>query len=313
MNCYCTIITANYFFYAKALFDSIKKYDSNLNFQVLVVGDFEEDLIYNGIEVIKLDLLKSCFQQDYNSIKHYEVDEASKLRWALKPLFLKYLLLKRKFDKALFLDPDLYFYSNPLFLFDDLNDKDVIITPHWRSKDPVLDPDNFNWLFTGGLFNAGFFGCNANSINILDWWLKACSYKMEKADGFYVDQVYLNLMPIYFSGQVEILQHKGCNVATWNIIECERSIVGNAVLINKEYPIVFIHYTNGTINLINNGTDALLKPYLKEYKHALLKHNKKFNFPVFAVDSGHRETFKSRWKARIKRKWKRIIKSIGNE
>lgn len=249
-----------------------------VKFHVLIVDDFKGELHYGGIEVSTLEDLKNNFQEDYLLVKHYEDDKASNLRWSLKPLFLKYLLLEKRYDKVIFVDPDLYFYDSPFFLFDNLNDSDVIITPHWRSKDPVKDASNFNSLFSGGLFNAGFFGCNVNSINILDWWLGTCAYKMEKKDGFYVDQGYLNLMPIYFPKQVHVLEHKGCNVANWNMIECKRTSVGNTVLINNKYPIVFIHYTNATINSIVSGQDMLLKPFLDTYKIALLKHNELFQF-----------------------------------
>ncbi|WP_452231456.1 hypothetical protein [Lacinutrix sp. MEBiC02595] len=275
---FCTIITSNYFFYAKAIYDSLSEFLVEFNFKVLVVDDVHEILPYRNIEVIKLGEVRDALSLDYQLINKYEVDLESNLRWALKPLFLKYLLTKKEFEKVLFLDPDLYFYSDPFFLFDALNSKDVLITPHWRSKDPFLDASNFNSLFTGGLFNAGFFGCNKNAINILDWWLSVCSYKMEKAEGFYVDQAYLNLMPIYFSTQVEIIAHKGCNISNWNRIECKRTLVDNAVLINSNFPVVFIHYTNATINLIANDTDRLLQPHLELYKQTLEKHKPGFLF-----------------------------------
>ncbi|MFI1745809.1 hypothetical protein [Thalassobellus sediminis] len=278
MESFCTIITSNYFFYVKAICDSFNSFDLKVKLQVLIVDDFEGDFSYDGVEVHVINDLKVSFKNDYNLIKHYEDDKASNLRWALKPLFLKYLLLEKRFEKVIFVDPDLYFYNSPLFLFDYLNNSDVIITPHWRSKDPIKDVSNFNSLFTGGLFNAGFFGCNSNSTNVLDWWLSVCAYKMKKKDGFYVDQAYLNLMPIYFPSQVKILEHKGCNVSNWNMIECKRTSAGDTVLINSEYPIVFIHYTNATINIIANGNDYLLKPFLKQYHDSLLKHNETFLF-----------------------------------
>ena len=276
MNSFSTIITSDYFLYAKALFGSLKRFDDQLSFHVLVVGDGQEDLSYEDIKVHKLSDLERLLPEDYSLIEKYNDDIASNLRWALKPLFLKYLLMEKKYEKVIFVDPDLYFYNSPLFLFDFLDKGDVIITPHWRSKDPFKDPDNFNSLFTGGLYNAGFFGCTSNSINILDWWLRVCSYKMEKHQGFYVDQAYLNLMPIYFSNQVEVLDHKGCNVSNWNMIECKRTTSENDVVINNEYPIVFIHYTKGTINEILYGSDGLLQPFLDEYFKALTSHNTLF-------------------------------------
>lgn len=275
---YCTIITSDYFFYAKALFDSLKKYNNTINFQVLIVDGYDEAYSYDTIDVISLEEIKTNLASDYDSIRKYEEDKKSNLRWALKPLFLKYLIKLRGFQKVLFLDPDLYFYQTPEFLFDELNTADVIITPHWRSKDPNKDKSNFDLLFTGGLYNAGFFGCNENALNILDWWLLVCAYKMQKTNGFYVDQAYLNLIPIYFSSQVKILEHKGCNVSNWNLIECERTKNGEEILINNKYPIIFIHFTNATINMIANGKDKLLLPFLEHYKSGLLLHNKAFQF-----------------------------------
>ncbi|WP_048331143.1 glycosyltransferase [Bizionia psychrotolerans] len=291
MNCYCTIITSNYFVYTKAIFDSLEAFNAHLDFNVLVVDDCYELQNYKNIKVLSLDSIKTTYPKDYKLIELYENDPTSNLRWALKPLFLKYLLLEKKYDKVLFLDPDLYFYQNPSFLFEQLDEADVIITPHWRSKDPLKDAVNFNSLFTGGLFNAGFFGCNASAINVLDWWLSVCAYKMEKADGFYVDQAYLNLMSIYFSEQVQVLQHRGCNVSNWNLIECERIERGNEILINNKYPIVFIHFTNATINFIANGKDKLLKPFLEQYKDNLLKHNKKFIFNYEMHDIDDKKNF----------------------
>lgn len=301
MNSYCTIITSDYFFYAKAIFDSLETFDKELNFHVLVVDEVSEDLYYKSIQVHLLSDLTSNCTSDYDLIKHYEVDQASKLRWALKPLFLKYLLLHKHYKKSLFLDPDLFFYNDPSFLFEELETKDVIITPHWRSKDPIVDPLNFDSLFTGGLYNAGFFGCNSNAVNILNWWLQACAYKMEKKDGFYVDQIYLNLMPIYFSNQVKTIEHKGCNVSNWNMIECLRSVVNNEVIINEKDPIIFIHFTNGTINGISFGNDHLLEPLLHTYRQTLLSHKKDFKFK-FELDKE-----KGSSKTTLKQKLKNIL------
>lgn len=299
MNCFCTIITSNYFFYTKAIYDSLDLYSENLSFKVLIVDDFNKNLHYKSIELISLEDIKSNFAADYNLIKHYENDRESNLRWALKPLFLKYLIDFRSLEKVIFIDPDTYFFKNPSFLFKKLDKADILITPHWRSKDPFLDESNFNELFSGGLFNAGFFGCTSKSVNVLDWWFRVCAYKMIKTDGFYVDQAYLNLIPIYFSGQVKILQHKGCNVANWNMVECKRTNNGKEVLICNEFPIVFIHFTNNTINNILSGKDNLLKPYLDLYQSSLLKHNKNLEFNFKTKNFG--------------KKYKYILKSFFNK
>lgn len=278
MNCFCTIITSDYNFYAKVIYDSLKKYNNSFSFFVLVVDEGTFDFNYESIQYINLNSLKNALPSEFSTIIKYEADKKSALRWALKPLFLKYLIQNHQMNKAVFVDPDLCFYNDPSFIFKMLDNSDVLLTPHWRSKDPFADSTNFELLFTGGLFNAGFFACNKASINILDWWLKVCSYKMEKHGGFYVDQAYLNLLPIYFKNQVEVLEHRGCNVSNWNLLENKRTLVENKVLINEKYPVVFIHFTNATINMIAKGKDKLLKPHLENYKKMIMVHNPKFQF-----------------------------------
>jgi hypothetical protein len=277
-NTYCTIITSNYLFYIKALYDSLEKFKTKADFHVLVVDDVTGPVSYKNIILHRLSEIKGLYAEDYALIAKYEKDKESTLRWALKPLWLKYLLQQKSYTKALFLDPDLFFYEDPTFLFELLNDKNVILTPHWRSSDPSIDSANFDWLFKGGIYNAGFFGCSSESIAVLEWWLKACSYKMSKEDGFYVDQGFLNLMPIYFSNDVAQVNHRGCNVSNWNMVECERTLLNGEVLINNKYPVVFIHFTNATINKIAKGKDALLQPLLREYQESLVKHNPAFKF-----------------------------------
>lgn len=283
MNCFCTIITSDYFFYAQALYDSLRKFNSDVNFNVLVVDDKSSLLSYESIQIFKLEDITRAYPNEFQTINKYGDEPTSALRWALKPLFLKFLLKEQNVNKAIFVDPDLYFYEDPFFLFEKLEISDVIITPHWRSKNPKIDKSNFDSLFTGGIYNAGFFGCNANSLNILNWWLEVCAYKMVKTDGFYVDQAYLNLMPVYFNTQVAVIQHKGCNISNWNMIECQRTSEKNIVLINNEYPVVFIHFTNATISNIANGEDKILIPLLETYKKALLIHNGNFKFKYESV------------------------------
>ncbi len=276
---FCSIITADYFFYIKALYDSLEKFYDDLTFNLLIVDQSSGVFGYKGIEINTLKNIKAAFPEKFNLIEKYETDIKSNFRWALKPLFLNYLLSESDFEKVLFLDPDLFFYNNPSFLFEGLDTHSIMITPHWRSKNPLRDKSNFDILFTQGIYNAGFFGCNKSSINILDWWLEVCAYKMEKSNGFYVDQGYLNLMPIYFSDQVKMIEHKGCNVSNWNKIECERTVNEKSeILINNKYPIVFIHFTNATINQIHSGNDKLLLPFLDIYKSTLLKHCPDFKF-----------------------------------
>lgn len=295
---FCTIITADYQHFARAIYDVLASHRHDTTFYVLTVDNPMPSSTDSGICWITYQTLQQALPDDCKKIEHYQPDAGSTFRWALKPVFLKYLLTHQKLDKVAYVDPDIYFYENPFFLFDELQTSDVLITPHWRSKDPKTDPVNFNSLFTGGLFNAGFFACNKRSSDILDWWLDLCAYRMEKENGFYVDQGYLNLFPIYYPDRVKIVQHRGCNVSNWNLVECKRKIINGKLLINGTDPVVFIHFTNATIHFILIGIDALLKPHLDQYQNALQQHKADFQFaltPDKPTVKKHKKSIKFFW------------------
>lgn len=278
MNSFCTIITKDYIPFAKAIQKSLEAFNFDFSFQVLIVDSNKIDYVEDNIDFTFLKDLKETFPEDFSNVSKYMQDPANTLRWSLKPLYLKYLMGVDDIDKVIYVDPDIYFYNNPKFLFGLLENNDVIITPHWRSKNPFVDSINFDQLFSGGIYNAGFFGCNKEAIPILDWWLELCSYKMEKGGGFYVDQAYLNLMPVYYPSQVKVIDHKGCNVAGWNLYECKRIQKDDEILINEKYPIIFVHFTPGTVNAIQLGRDPLLLPYLNECERQIKVYKPDFSF-----------------------------------
>ena len=188
-------------------------------------------------------------------------------------MFIGYLL-EKGFTKVIFADSDLYFVSNFDFLFDELEKKNVLLTPHWRNTDPVKNEDGLLAILKDGLYNAGFIGANEKAKEAMAWWAGVCHYKTEdrKDLGLFVDQKYLDILPLQFEN-VQTIQHRGCNLAAWNIDTCKREMIDGELYINKKFEPVFIHFAKDTIVNILNRNDALLKPYLDEYINALKSEN----------------------------------------
>lgn len=283
MNAAATIVTNDYIHYALALRESLIRFNDKIEFYILVTekdtGLKEEtEKIYPGTVILFGEDLcrdgmgKKIYDKYFDKFRH-------EFRWSMKPVLLKYLTEELHFNKALYLDWDLFFFNTYDFLFEKLDTSNVILTPHWRSANPHADPEHFGALFNHGLFNAGFIGVNKFASAALDWWAMVCEYICVKntIKGFYDDQAHLNLLPILFD-KVEILKHRGCNVAEWNLIECKRTKSAEGdILINNKYPIVFIHFTENTIKKIINGSDPLLENHLKEYAQTVLKYNNECN------------------------------------
>ena len=276
MNAFCTIITADYIHYSLALRKSLLSYGDQFKFYVLVSNPKEGlkqqiETTYPGTfivdvgEVCKDGIGKSIYDKYYSS-------DVSAFRWSMKPVLIKYLLTVKGHDKVIYADSDIYFFNDYNFLFEELNQCNAILTPHWRASDPHIDLPNFEILYTKGIYNGGFFGATKYAIGALEWWAMACEFIciIDASKGMYGDQVHLNLLPVYFD-KICIVKHRGCNVANWNMVECKRTMApdGESVVIAGEYPIVFIHFTKSMIDGIASGVDRLLLPYLEKYYAAI--------------------------------------------
>lgn len=254
-----------------ALADSIKAFGVVLH--VLVVdgnGKSEEhsSVIFHNINEVNIEIGKDL-------IKKYQSNN-DKLRWALKPVFLKLLLAK--YDSVIYVDNDIYFYSDCAFLFEKLSHNNILLTPHFYEANPL---QNQNWLeanFRVGLYNAGFIGVNNSAIDFLNWWASCCLYNIKKVywRGLFDDQKYLDLVPILF-GKVEIVKQAGCNLAGWNYKNYSiQNVDEKGWLVNKS-PMVFIHFAELSLIEFSNPENVLFKPYLV-YLKALKNYSPKYQF-----------------------------------
>lgn len=272
---FCTIITNNYFSWALSLYESLSEFDKEISLHVAIVDNSIEDhsskITGKNITILTLDDFENI-AYSAEIIKKYNFS-LSTLRWSLKPLLMTKCL--QSHDKVIFVDADIYFFNSYQFLFDSLDFNSVILTPHWRILTPGKDPVEFYATFRHGIYNAGFIGVNSNGIKVLEYWAENClaACVNDKERGLYYDQIYLNLIPVYFEN-VEVLKHQGCNVASWNIDVCKRTAdpITKEIKINNEFPIVFIHFTNVTIDRILKGEDGLLKNHLIKFNQSLIKN-----------------------------------------
>ncbi len=275
MNASCTIVTADYIHYALALNESLLKFQIIPLYILLVDDKIDERPIQEKFPNVHF-LYLSDIEKQKNAkeiIAKYKGIDDNALRWSLKSILANYLL--EKYNKLLVLDADLFFYQNFQFLFDELDENNILLTPHWRNSLPFAkegkENEHFEHLFVAGLFNAGFIGLNRESREALDWWASCCLYRCDLTtwQGHFGDQTYLNLMPIYFE-KVKIMKHRGCNLSEWNYVECKRTLQKDgSVLINDKYPIVFIHFAGCFVDDIEAGKDKLLEPHLKNWKQVI--------------------------------------------
>lgn len=267
MNHFCTITSYNHLYKVFALHQSLfNSCKENFQLHVLLIDGHTPTAQNESLQFYQTEQLQSEYLSPI--LKKYKGD---KLRWSLKPAFLFSLL--NKVEKVIYIDNDIAFFESPNFLFNELENHAVLLTPHRYSFSP--SKEQF-WLENNlklGLYNAGFIAVNKNAKHVLKWWEACCLYRCEKNfwRGLYDDQKYLDLFPV-IEPSTKILEHKGCNVAGWNIENCPRSLKENQVFI-EDFPIVFIHFNHFTIRLILEGKDEHLKPYWQQYFTYLKSNN----------------------------------------
>ena len=110
---------------------------------------------------------------------------------------------------------------------------------------------------------------------------------------------------------VKVLEHKGCNVAPWNMDLCKRIMQEDGtVLINGIDPVVFIHFSGPPA--IYNGEDLLLKSYFIEYASSIRKFNPEIDL-MASLDirkTNVRKSLTERIFSRIAKVKKHLLKSI---
>jgi hypothetical protein len=240
---YATIISPNYLAYARVLADSIARHEPGARLRVLLVDEPHVELgqavAESGLDVVYATELPL---PDFAWLAYkYDLVE---LNTALKPSFLK-LLLAEGAQSVVYLDPDIRLYAPMEPVRQALERAQIVLVPHALA--PVMDgsrPSDIDFLRTG-TFNLGFVALRQGeqSRALLDWWEQRClSFGFnDPSFGTFVDQKWLDLAPCYFDS-VQVLKHRGCNVAYWNLHERPVTGTPGAYRAGPD-PLLFFHFS----------------------------------------------------------------------
>ncbi|MFH1618321.1 MAG: glycosyl transferase [bacterium] len=155
------------------------------------------------------------------------------------PVLPLYVLEKfQDVDLLTYVDSDLYFFSSPEPVFEEMAAASIAITPHRFAPNIIVKEET-------GIFNDGWvsFRRDDNALACLRWWkarcLEWCHDRIE--DGKFTEQKYLDRWPNLFNG-VKIINHHGANVGPWNLRnEDIRFEDGRVTVIGK--PLIFYHFS----------------------------------------------------------------------
>jgi hypothetical protein len=140
-------------------------------------------------------------------------------------------------DLITYIDSDLYFFSDPEPLFDEMQDNSVAIIGH-------NFPKNTNQLEDFGKYNVGWisFRRDYSGISCLSWYRERCIEWCHDCieNGKFADQKYLDYFPEKFPKVIE-LKHVGANLAPWNITNYSLTQTYRCLLVDGQ-PLIFYHF-----------------------------------------------------------------------
>lgn len=300
-----TICAKNYLAQALSLKESFLANNNDSDFYIYLSDRKTEDV---KTDVIELD---NSWIPDWEDMAYkYGVVEFST---AIKPFCIQ-SLFKLGYDKVIYLDPDIYVTSKLTYLWDLLDVKSAIITPHYcKIQVDYNGTTTEEELLFVGIFNLGFCAIRNNEIgvNIANWWANRlrdkCYY--DKEDALHVDQKWIDFLPAFYPNDVEVCRHPGVNTAIWNLHERELIFRDDHYFIKytdeeKEYALLFYHFSgfdpfnktvfNRRLPKYNINDFPSFKPIINEYVEAEYKngydHYSKLRYSFSEYDNGEQIT-----------------------
>ena len=246
-----TIASKNYFANVHTLMQSLEQSNPTMERFVVVVDELDSEFLSNQRNFTIISLAELNLPHPKQMEFRYDIME---FNTAVKPFALR--LLMKKFNRVVYLDPDIYVYER-LTPIEDAFDAgaQIVLTPHFNHlfEEDGMHPDEPD-IMRSGIYNLGFIAVQdgAESIEMVDWWSKRlekkCINKQEK--GIFVDQKWIDLVPGYYRN-VSILHDSGLNVAYWNLSHREVKKDNGSFKVNGE-PLYFFHFSGFSVARVDS-------------------------------------------------------------
>ncbi|MEI7595024.1 MAG: glycosyl transferase [Bacteroidota bacterium] len=209
---FCTLFDSNYLTRGLAMYNSLKLHCNNFHLYIFAFDEKAYSILNNlALEKVTVISLKDFESEDLLAVKPSR--SIAEYCWTCTSSTIKYVLDNYKAENCTYIDADLFFYSSPKPLFDEMGDKSVLITEHRYSK-------SNNRLEKAGKYCVQFitFKNNEEGLKVLNWWRNACiEWCFDRyEDGKFGDQKYLDDWTSRFKGVHELV-NLGGGVAPWNV------------------------------------------------------------------------------------------------
>lgn len=239
---FCTLFDAVYLSRGLALYNSLCETCTDFHLYVFAFDDkcfrILQSLSLQHMTVIPLNTF-----EDDELLRVKPERTRGEYCWTCTSSTILYVLNHYDVEHCTYLDADLYFFSSPRPLIDEMGSDSILITLHRYT--PKYDQ---GW--KTGIYCVQFvtFRNDERGLTALQWWRKAClewCYNRFE-DGKFGDQKYLDDWTERFEG-VHVLKHLGGGLAPWNMqqysFECiNGKLTGLELSSGKRFEVIFFHF-----------------------------------------------------------------------
>jgi hypothetical protein len=236
---FCTYFDRHYLVRGLSLYYSLLEHAGTFKLYILCFDTLTYNTLkvleLNGVELISLEALER-FDPELAETKCTRT--LMEYYFTCTPCLQLYVLSNFQDVHVLtYLDADLFFFSSPEPLFAEMGAGSILIGRHRFSP-------RLRHLEVYGVHAVSMlaFRNDSNAIECLRWWRDRCiewCYDREEK-GKFADQKYLDDWPTRFPGTV-VTQHKGADLAPWNISGYELSERESSIFVDND-PLIFYHF-----------------------------------------------------------------------
>ena len=245
----CTIVTKSHLAYARTLAKTLRQHNPGSKLYVLLADRFQEcfDPAKEPFELVMLSDLKHPEAIEHMCF-YYRPFE---LCCALRGLLHEYMMKEVNAPKWFFFDADIMIFSSLESIWRQLDAASILLCSHFTKPVPDQYVEQYEIdVLRLGLFNGGVIGLRQTreACQFIEWFKKRlkCYAFQKPSQGQYVDQLWLNFVPIFFK-DVEIIVHPGANLAYWNIHERSLEKRSDGQIQVNGHPLLFIHFSGWQI------------------------------------------------------------------
>lgn len=276
---YCTYFDHRYAARGIAMIRSLRRHAPSARVFVLCLDDQVRSLLQKldepGVVLVSI----GEFERDDPALSAAREDGRSRMEYyfTCSPSLIRYVMhAAPDAEWVTYLDGDLWFFSPPDCIYQELADASVGIVAHRY-------PSGHEAKNKYGIYNVGWvsFRRTPAGLACLDWWrercLEWCLDTVDEANDRFADQRYLNRFSVLFSG-VHAIANAGVNLAPWNIAGHRLALADGHVTVDGTR-LVFFHFhglkrASRRLFLTSHGQygagvdratrEGIYKPYLRE-------------------------------------------------